>query len=318
VPALVVVHAAARPREVEWRWRRWALGLVTVGLPSLPLLPIYLTLVSAAREQAREYPTPTARLSEVITWTNQLYREFPLAWQLALLLAIAAPIALVRRRREPLWTACTALLVVSGGLIVLTRESRYTYLLPTLAVVGVALWVSAARVPFVSRRVTDWIRTVAALVLTGALGLQVVAGLRFFTGQVTYYTVLQPGIVSGLDWLREHTPAQTTVAVTATPDGYPLGWWVEGYAERPSVYMSPPGYLLFADERARAAVAAGIFGAQPRLAGVCAAALQHDVDYLFIDRAWADGHGFSTALSLPAGSKVILDNESLLLVRCRP
>jgi hypothetical protein len=316
VPALVAAHATFRHRELVARWRRHAVGLVVVGLPSLLFAPTYLTLVHSAVETHREYPRPAATLAALVNSTTMLFREFPMFWRIALVLTALAPLALWRHRRHPLWATTTALLVVTLGLLLETREFRYIYLIPVLAVCGVAMWATCARLPRLPATATDWTRGVASLVIAGVLGLQIVTGLSFFSGQVGWYTELTPSFVAAMDWLRTNTPADTLVAVSSSTRNDPLGWWVEGYAQRLTAFESNVAYLLTQDERDRSLAATEIFSARPRLAGVCAAARDHGVSYLLVDKSWADTHGFTTGLTVSPGEKVIMDDGSVLLVGC--
>jgi hypothetical protein len=313
---LVLIHVALEFRMLLSSWRRRLLGLALVALPQLMLAGMYGTMIRAASETHREYPKPRPGLNDLLGWSETLYRDFPWFWRAALLVAVAAPVLMFRHRRTPLWTVTTALVLTTPALTIATREFRYTYLLPTACACAVALFIEQARIPRAGPVLTMWTRRALPCALLGIMAIQVGTGISFFVNQVHFYTGLRPGVISGMDWLRSNTSANEVIAVSATERGYPLGWWIEGYAQRPAVYGGDLAYLLYRSERSRDVVATDILSTEPRLTATCATAHQHGIRYLFVENAWAVNKGFFDDVVIPQGAAVIVDNDALFLLRC--
>jgi hypothetical protein len=168
--------------------------------------------------------------------------------------------------------------VVAGS--VLSREARFLYFLPLVCVLAVALWLAEvvespdeapaiaddpfAPAPAVAdpgRRRTPspaplarW----ALVVLVALAAVQAVTGLRYFRDQRDFYGILTPDTFAALEWLRAETPPDTVVGVS-TVDDAPVGWWVEGFAERSTYYASRLQWLAYPDEIRRATVANEVF-----------------------------------------------------------
>lgn len=247
-------------------WRRVGrLGLVV--LPSVWLVPLYWSL-------ARVYGgDPAIGVSpNRLTWANLLehieflYRDTPWLWRILLPMAIIAPFVLWRSHRSALWRVTSSLLLITVVLTVVTREDRFLYTLAPLAALGLALWVvrgleilraETPRDPH-SVRPARWVAGISLAVLLSALGFQFARSTEFFQVQRNWYGILTPGLVHGIEYLRDSSAPGTLVAVPSLNNA-PLGWWVEAIAQRPTIYGSPLGWLVFDDEIERASFANDLF-----------------------------------------------------------
>lgn len=265
--ATLLVLGLRRPVDpVPNGWQRAGrLGLVL--LPSAWLAPLYWSLTRAYGGDSATVASPNQ-----LTWSNLfervefLYRDTPWLWRFLLPLAIAAPFLLWRYHRTALWRAVSALLATTVLLIAVTREDRFLYFLTTVTALGLALWMvrgleslrggSSDAAP--SGRRTRAIAVFGVGILVAAIGFQAVRSTEFFRSQREYYGILTPGLVSGIEYLRESSAPDAVVAVPSLNNA-PLGWWVEAIAKRTTVYGSPLGWLSFDDEIRRAAFANDLF-----------------------------------------------------------
>ncbi len=251
---------------IPGRWHRAGLlGLVL--LPSLWLAPLYWSLARAFAGGSGGGASPNR-----LAWSNLLerieflYRDTPWLWRILLPLAVIAPFVLWRRHRTALWRLTAALLVATVLLTAVTREDRFLYLLTPLAALGAGLWIDRGRelpasTAHRSSRSKSRVRVTAGamlVIMVGALAFQFVRSTQFFEQQRQHYGILTPGLVAGIEHLRESTEPEDTVAVTSLRNA-PLGWWVEAIAQRPTIYGSPLGWLAFDDEIRRASLANDLF-----------------------------------------------------------
>ncbi len=139
----------------------------------------------------------------------------------------------------------------------------------------------------------------------------VVAGLGTYATAVDWYRAVDRAELSALDELRSAFGPQDLVVAAKGHRGMPVGWWVEGYGERPTYSGHDVRFLAFADEREQAEVANSIFGGELSDAETIALLRQIGADYLVVDRrgpdaAWLDSE---LARSLP-----VLDDTSHLVI----
>ncbi len=287
-----------------WCWR--------VALCCAPLVFVYRDLVRTVLVSSwgrMESAGPS--FGDHLGAMQQLFREAELGWQLAVVVAAAAPVLLVGRRRDPLWLLSASGFVSWGACILLLRETRFHYLLPQLAVIGLAAWSAAlvrllARTGYQGRR---WILRGAATALAVAAAWQ---GGRFFEVQRSYYTMVGPGSFEGFDYLRDRTPPDAVVAVPAVRGG-PFGWWVEGAGRRPALYGSLAEWLNVAEERERARRSQEIFEAFPAPSAF-ERARAAGVSYLFLPASWEGFDRLDPAVLEDAGGIVVVANPDVVVV----
>lgn len=300
-----------------------SLGLVLVAAPSLPLLPLYLTLATTILPGFTSR-AGSARVSigGVVPQVEYICRDFRWFWGAAMAVAVVTPLLAGERRRHGLWRVPTALVTATAGTLIATGEPRTLYLLPPAAVMTLGFW--AHQLHEAPAEVSRLAARGSLAVLVAAVAVQSVLGLRLFRDQAQYYRMLSPGLVDGIDWLRARTPRHALVAVTPINDA-PLGWWVEGLGRRSALAGSDPNWLYNARERADAVEANRIFASPaPNGQGFpnddsLTRAAAAGVEYAFVAKAWG-GYVESTAeryLRLHPG-ELAFENDAVLVLRVPP
>lgn len=263
----------------------WRTGLRVIA-PSLLLAPLYLRMTGSVAVTVVATSRGTS-LPTVLEYATQLYSGAPLLWRAATVLALGTPVLLWSARLHPLWLISASILLVDATLVLVSGQYRFIYLLPLGVVAAIALWVETImRTGAVSSiRVRTFMAAAGlALVVVAAMG-----GLLEFPSQVRYFgpSIFPKGTVAALTWLSEHTPPRSVVAVPPV-DGFPFGWWVEGYAHRASLTGSLAAWLNFPDERRRAREAVSLFElSSADVSRTLSYASRLGVDYLYIPSTWA-------------------------------
>jgi hypothetical protein len=323
--AAVVLFAAAvvDHGHVPRTWKQGALAAGLVVLPSAWLGPLYWSLARGASLGSGAAVSP-GRLTWSNLWTQVefLYRDSPWLWRIALPLAVAAPLLLWRRWRDPLWQVAAGLLVGTLVTSAVTREARFLYVLTVFTAFGLSLWIRPALEWLkpdadVGRARRSRLRAVTAAglaVLVAAVGFQFVRSTRFFEQQREHYGPLTPGIVTGIEFLGESTPPGTVVAATSLNNA-PLGWWVEAIARRPTVYGSPLAWLSFEDETRRASFANDLFVPPFPAAEKLQAAEEAGIQLILVPTAWAfyEPEAVEDLAAAAPGAVVHLNSEVVIL-----
>jgi hypothetical protein len=319
--AILTVAQRAWP-PLPWKIRVARLGVI--ALPSVWLIPLYWRLATAGHSGAALSASPN-RLgwSNLLGGIEFLYRDSPWVWRVLLPLAILAPVAVWRERRTPLWRVTVALVAATAVGAVVFREERFLYVLTLATALGLACWMAAGArlLPAGRSAASGWWgreRLVAAAVvavLVGAVGFQFVRSTRFFEGQRNYYGILTPGLVEGIEFLRDETSPGEVVAVTSLRDA-PLGWWVEAIAERPTIYGSPLASLVFDDEVRRASLANQLFAPPFPTIPKLEQAAGEGIELILLPTAWVFyDAGAVTALASEAPGAVVRLNSDAVIIR---
>lgn len=205
--------------------------IVWIALPTLPLVPLYVVMLSRVSipESAVTGVGPRVALDTVLGSTE---------WLWAVLLAAGGFAAVHQsmtgdgrgRRLLPLALVGGAAVPVAFG------ELRFAYVLPMAIVIAVVLLLEATEGPP---------RIIAVLALI-ALAM---AGPSSQTSSIDYYAQLVPdGVGPGIDWLGRMTGTDELVLV-APVNGAPFGWTVEA-SGTDALVASRDDWLLFPEERA--------------------------------------------------------------------
>jgi hypothetical protein len=310
--ALLVLlgHLAFQITQTGSGWRL-AVLVAVVALPSLPFFPLYVRLSNTVLANV------VARSSSpsLAGWLNHLefvYKEAPILWRTVLLGCGLAVVLLVPRRRETLWLLSTCMFLAALLLALVTRESRFLYLLQPAAILAIGLWIADIRsfgegAFLVTRRA-------AAVALALAVIAQALLGAAIFPQQRQFYAVLRPGTVSAIRWLSDKTPNSAVVAVSRVREA-PLGWWVEGLGRRPTLYASSLTWLNFPDEQRRARVANDIFSPTFPSADGLVTACQARVSYVLVAKAWGgfDSEQLAAVESAHRGAVVLNNSDAVVL-----
>ncbi len=284
-----------------------------VLLPTLWLVPLYLALVSAFAGVSREFS-----FFNELTWSGLwdriefLYRDLAWLWRVLVASALIAPVFFWRHRDTPLWRLTTSMLLAIVGILALTREGRFVYLLTPYTALGVALWLAhgPARVAGVVRGWTQ--RGVAAAALSALLVaalIQIDTGEDFFRNQRGHYGVLTPDLVAGIEYVKDTTSPDTVLAVTSLNDA-PFGRWIEAIADRETYYGAPLQWLLFDVDLERSAFANELFIPPFPDADRVRRAGEAGIDLMLVPTRWVfyDEEAFSEfAASYPGSVEYITD-----------
>ena len=322
---VVLDHKPFAPRN--WFGTKGWLSLAAIAvLPCAVLVPLYLRLIPTVGESfvSDSSATNQPAVAGFMAGLSVIYRDVPWLWKSALILTAVTPLLLLARKHrvKPLWAISTALVVSLIAEAVLSDQDRLVYIAPVAVSFVLVLWLSelnngtwsiselriAGRVPVVLAINA----AVVAVVLFASA-----KGLTFFPAQRDFYGSTEPtGTISGLDWLREHTPPDSLVAV-APINGAPFGWWVQGYGRRPALVGSEDQWLNFPQERTRAnEVVAMLSESDPLNASVMTTARRLGVQYILLPWAWG---GLSqenlTAHEKANPGSVVFDNNAVVIVR---
>lgn len=304
----------------------WFSLTVIAVLPMSVLVPLYLRLLPTVGQSFLSDQT-TSSQSAIVTFMSGLwvvYRDAPWLWKPALILTAITPILLVRRRHidNPLWPVCTALIISLVIEALLSGQERLVYLAPIAVAFALVLWLSELSSGFwsiSSYRVAGVLSVSVVLVvaITMAVTLLSYRGLTYFPQQRDLYGSTEPaGMIRGLDWLRNDTPADSLIAV-APINGAPFGWWVQGYGRRASLVGSEDQWLNFPEERTRAnEVLAMLSEPDPLGKAVMVKARSLNVQYVLLPWAWG---GLSQAQLRTYEKKypgsVVFDNRAMVIVQ---
>lgn len=276
----------------SWKGRNgWLMCFAIIVAPLLVLIPLYRQLLTIAGGAVGTTTTtrgwPSVRMFLENLWA--VYREAPVLWKLLLTLAVLSPLLTIgARRRNNIWALTTATVLAVLVQAVISAQDRLVYFAP----LGVAFaatatlseaWATRAMGGTVRRRLSMF----AAAGLTFALLYPVAPAIRLFHGQRDFYGAFVPkGTIEGLDWIRDHSGGGN-VMLAAPINGAPFGWWVQGYARRPTIVASRDKWLNFPFERSRAQAAVAILSTpDPLDAATLHAARQRGAAYLVIPWAW--------------------------------
>ena len=273
-----VIPPVGHPGEV---FRRTVAVVGLTALFSLPLTIVYVRLVPAI------VATRTNGLAAGMIGLDRLPSRFAeihgAATPLLLLGLLAAVVAIVvpRGSRDALWSVNAALLTGMMAAFLLTREPRVLYEAPLVAAVGLG---TCARE--ILRTTSDGRRRLIAAAMVIGVSVTVlvtaVIGLNEFPQQRRAYAIVNDDLLVALDWLRTETPEDSVIGVPSL-DSAPLGWWVEGLAERRTLAVIASEWTVFPEERRISARAIQVFDAlEEDIAAGLREARRRGVDYLLI------------------------------------
>jgi hypothetical protein len=249
-----------------------------------------------------------ASLANDLAAVQAVFNDFPTFWVVSLAATALSPLTLIARRDYRLVVLSVSIILISLSLMVAGGVGRPAYLLPLAVVVGLAAWASAFE------RLPDWIQSSFNAAIITCLVIDVLIGTLFYADQRSYYTVLNPGIVQGLDRLSSVGSPRQVVAVSPAPNDWALGWWVEGATHRQTIYAGNPIFLNYSDEKARTAIANSIFSPDNDFETSRRLARDAGASYLFVDKEWSDYSAWASRGLGMDSSAIIFQNDSVLIV----
>ncbi len=271
--AAVLVVASLVGFGTELYQRRsgaWVFSLVRLSplvvLPSVWLVPIYLDLIDAVFWNPNEFAElDNLTFSNFFDRLEGIYSDAPFLWRLLIPLTVITPFLRWPKDRWVVVKVQRSLFLALAVMLFVAAESRYLYLLPTLAMLSVALWIreAARRLDVGSsrpsvRKQIEQRRLLLGVVVVLAVLAQTFAGLRLLDDQRYFFTAMSPPLVEAIELAGEEAGEGGTIAVPSVRNA-PIGWWVEALTKRRVVYGSALRWLNFADEVERAAAANTIF-----------------------------------------------------------
>jgi hypothetical protein len=210
-------------------------------------------------------------------------------WAVGFVIAIWS----IVRNRSRLGTR-TAFTLIAGSWLccILLVEQRVIQPLPAGISMGLALitqqkhqsnQATAVCQSFLNRS-SRFVHLVPMLLIIG-LTLMTVRDYPVRHEQVNaFYGVMNRSHIAAMDWLRTHTPENSIVAASSSSQGHPLGWWVEGYAQRRCLYQVDPKWLIYGREKELATVANTLFELATDQERFLEILQEHQIEYLYLSK----------------------------------
>jgi hypothetical protein len=275
-----------------------------LALPAGAFVAVYLAQWREAGRQTSLNPTDLTRAESIVHMIN----EATIPW----LVVTAFALALCLSRR---WSGPNAVTVAVGGswavvslvFFVVIGEPRALLLtqmgLVMIGVPGFAeLFRNAGRQNTTGR---DALAVVGVVVCFAV----VASGYADYDAATDWYRVVDHEEIAALDRLVEASRPGDLVVASAGHHENHVGWWVQGYAERPTYPGGNVDFLASPQEREQGAAANRAFQVDPS----AAADLFDDIGarFIVVDRrgpiaAWLDGE-FARSLK-------VVDNSSNLVI----
>ena len=235
--------------------RQWGTAVKPIGALLIPGAFFLAFWLAEARTGVRPVLNPLD-----LSFPEQLGKtvaEAPVSWAAIALIGLVAS---VRRTWAPASvnavSAGTAWIVASFGFFLVTAEQRALL----VAQVGLITIAAVAFFEFRQRtRSAAFSPTMLTALGIALLGWTVVTGISHYTQVTDYYLVVDSSDLEILNHLREASSPGDLVIASHGRNGNPIGWWIEGYAERPTYSAMDTRYVAFPDEKRQAELANRIF-----------------------------------------------------------
>jgi hypothetical protein len=334
--ATVLTHSLVRGLLVGamilsiWHWlfivdahpRAWRFGMKIALAIALPAAIFALASIVVGLESGVEpvlNPFGEGRLDAL----GRAIRDAPLPW---LVVGVMGIWTIFRRSWLPHVAATVAVgssWALGGlGFFLLTGEPRALLVIQVgmvlLAVVGFASALEFVRAR-ASARPTDGPRKAGyrAVLIVGISMLAgiVAGGLGAYVNAADWYRLVDTSELAALETLEGVSNPADLVVASIGHRGMPVGWWVEGYAERPTYSAHDERFLAFPDERDQAEIANRIFGGILSTEEVSNELVRIDAQYLVVDKrgpqsAWLQSE-YARSLA------VVHDDSNLVVLEVR-
>lgn len=151
---------------------------------------------------------------------------------------------------------------------------------------------------------------VAGVALTAAV---VGGGLSFYDQATDWYRVVDHAEIDALDVLADVSDPDALVLAATGHHGNPVGWWVEGYAQRSTYTAVDTAFLAFPDEIEQSELAMAFFGGE--LGDEESLALLEEVgaEYLVVDKRGPEAFWLDTPLA--ATFDTVDDSSNIVILR---
>jgi hypothetical protein len=306
------------PRSGE-RSRSLRTGLLVAG-PVLAFSALGIIQGSLAGFRPTINPIDLSRVDAVLS----AVREAPYPWVIVSL----AGICVLLFRFWPEHVAATIAVgsswaIPSLGLFIVTGEPRALMVaqmgLVLLAVVGFAAVNEYLRSSTGARHSPPRFGVLGhRLLLVG--GFSVVAalvagGLNLYSTATDWYRVVDRPEIATLDHLNEVSQSGDLVVAATGHHGNPVGWWVEGYADRSAYTAVDVNFLAFPDEREQSEIATSFFNDGHTLEESISTLVDIGAEYVVVDKRGPDAPWLDTDV---AHAFHIVDDSSNLVVLRAP
>lgn len=289
-----------------------AVSLVAMAAPLVLAVPLYARIIATRVAAVTSPPEAFGDVQPGLrSRVDALWFDSRLIWWFLVPVGFAGLLRLRGRTGDPHWRVAGALLVPAVAFVVVFPEPRLAYFVPSAVIIAAGLWSDS-----VSRR--HGLAQLFLGVVACCLVVQLVAMPDTAQRQARRYQALTPGLVAGIEWLREESPRRSVVVVTAYRDAPPLGWWVEGLGRRRTLTASSPKWVHFESEKVAAARAARVLSAGVPTARTLDIARRFGADFVFIDKRWSEFvPARVTALAREVRGVVAFENASVVILRAR-
>jgi hypothetical protein len=121
------------------------------------------------------------------------------------------------------------------------------------------------------------------LILCGILILTLPNTRKWFSNALDYYQIVDNRAYEGLQWIKDNTTTDEIVFASAWKP-FNIGWWIEGYTQRPTIYATDLRWLVFREERTYATLANHFFDEKTSPADMTAILHNHRARLIFLDK----------------------------------
>jgi hypothetical protein len=139
----------------------------------------------------------------------------------------------------------------------------------------------------------------------------VAGGLALYATATDWYRVVDEPEIAALDHLADDSQPGDLVLAATGHHGNPIGWWVQGHAERPTYTAINPDFLAFPDEREQADLANLFFSGELSEQESLDVIEENDIRYIVVDRRHSDSWWLESDL---ARSFVVIDDSSNITI----
>ena len=306
-----VMHRLWMLRASRRLWRRglWVVALIAV--PGALYMSAWLPGGGDGKQAVINPLMEETSFSLVFT-----IRDAPLPW---ILVAGAGLAAMLRRdwshpRTVPV--ALGAAWAVAGAAFFVATGERRALLLTQVGIVILAVltmrrwgWLFRRRDSGLHRFASAALLVIAISMFTGI----VAGGVTYYAIAADWYRVVDRPELQALDVLRAASKPSDLVVASRGHHGNPIGWWVEGYAQRRTYSGIDVRFLAFPEEREQALLANALFLEHSSDSETLAHLASIGARFLVVDRRGPDAGWLDRA---PMGAfEIVYDSDTLVILK---
>jgi hypothetical protein len=255
---VAVSHWLYLTRADGRRWIASLLAAATIAIPSVAFVAAYLAIGEIEGRQ------PSLNPGE-LSWMESVAHIINEAWVPWLLVTVLAIVLSFSRK----WSSPHAVTVAVGSgwlvpslvfFMVIGEPRSLLFTQMGLVMIATPVYAELLRV---AERANVYARD-ALIVLGGVLLIAIVSsGYQDYDAATDFYRVVDHAEIAALDQLRENSQPGDLVVASEGHHRNQVGWWVQGYAERPTYPGGNVGFLASPQERDQGAQANHVFKVDP-------------------------------------------------------